>query len=313
MKEFDILVVGELNPDLIVSKPDLQPRFDQTEIIVDSAVLRIGSSSAIFACGAARLGLKVAFVSVVGDDLFGKFVFNSLKGHGVDVSAVKVDSDLETGLSVILSRGEDRAILTHLGSINAVKASQVTDDLLMRSRHLHLASYFLQTDLQPDVPGIFQKARSHGLTISLDTNWDPDLRWNQVRDILPLVDVFLPNRNEALAITGRSSLDSAMAALAENVSVVAVKLGREGAIAREGTEVVSAGVPQVNVVDTIGAGDSFDAGFVYGYLHQWDLKKALQMAVVCGSLSTRAAGGTNGQPTLEEAMAYLNAGKADRN
>ena len=313
MKEFDILVVGELNPDLIVSKPDLQPRFDQTEIIVDSAVLRIGSSSAIFACGAARLGLKVAFVSVVGDDLFGKFVFNSLKGHGVDVSAVKVDSDLETGLSVILSRGEDRAILTHLGSINAVKASQVTDDLLMRSRHLHLASYFLQTDLQPDVPGIFQKARSHGLTISLDTNWDPDLRWNQVRDILPLVDVFLPNRNEALAITGRSSLDSAMAALAENVSVVAVKLGREGAIAREGTEVVSAGVPQVNVVDTIGAGDSFDAGFVYGYLHQWDLKRSLQMAVVCGSLSTRAAGGTNGQPTLEEAMSYLNAGKADRN
>ena len=313
MKEFDILVVGELNPDLIVSKPGLQPRFDQTEIVVDSAVLRIGSSSAIFACGAARLGLKVAFVSVVGDDLFGKFVFNSLKGHGVDVSAVKVDSDLETGLSVILSRGEDRAILTHLGSINAVKASQVTDDLLMRSRHLHLASYFLQTDLQPDVPGIFQKARSHGLTISLDTNWDPDLRWNQVRDILPLVDVFLPNRNEALAITGRSSLDSAMAALAENVSVVAVKLGREGAIAREGTEVVSAGVPQVNVVDTIGAGDSFDAGFVYGYLHQWDLKRSLQMAVVCGSLSTRAAGGTNGQPTLEEAMSYLNAGKADRN
>ena len=129
MKPFDILVAGEINPDLILSG-DVIPAFDQTEKLVDSAALTIGSSSAIFACGAARLGLKVAFVGVCGDDLFGHFMLSELEKRGVNVSNVIVRADGQTGLSVILNQGADRAILTHPGLIAALQASDISDGLL---------------------------------------------------------------------------------------------------------------------------------------------------------------------------------------
>ncbi len=159
-KIYDILVAGEINPDLVLSSPDLEPLFDQHETLVDSASLTIGSSCAIFACGAARLGLRVAMIGIVGRDLFGDFMLAEMQQRGVDISHVIVDPSCETGLSVILSRGQDRAILTHMGTIDALQAGQVTADLLEKSRHLHVASYFLQTALQPGLPGLFQRARA---------------------------------------------------------------------------------------------------------------------------------------------------------
>ena len=173
---FDILVAGEINPDLILSG-DVTPAFGQVEQLVDSAWLTIGSSSAIFACGAARLGLQVAFVGVCGDDIFGRFMLEQMQARGVDISNVILDPGGQTGLSVILNPGDDRAILTHLGLIGALRAEQVTDDLLRQARHLHVASYFLQSALQPGLPDLFVRARSAGLTTSLDTNWDPSGDW----------------------------------------------------------------------------------------------------------------------------------------
>ena len=143
MKKYDIIVPGELNPDLILTDPDLEPRFGQAEVLVADAALTPGSSSVIFACGAARLGLKVAFVGVVGNDMFGRFMLDALDSRGVDISHVIVDPDQNTGLTVILNRIDDRAMLTHLGAINALRAEQVPGDLLSQARHLHLASYFL--------------------------------------------------------------------------------------------------------------------------------------------------------------------------
>ncbi len=118
---FDILVAGEINPDLILTG-DVTPIFNQTEKLVDSAALTIGSSSVIFACGAARLGLKVAFIGVCGDDIFGHFMLDEMQKRGVDVSSVIVRKDEQTGLSVILNQEVDRAILTHPGFIAALRA-----------------------------------------------------------------------------------------------------------------------------------------------------------------------------------------------
>src|SRR5512145_342785 len=158
---FDILVAGEINPDLILSGGVI-PAFDQTEKLVDSAALTVGSSSAIFACGARRLGLKVAFIGVCGDDVFGRFMLDEMRTRGVNVSNVIVRADGQTGLSVILNRGTDRAILTHPGLIPALRASDIPDALLREARHLHVASYFLQTDLQPELPDLFRRAHSLG-------------------------------------------------------------------------------------------------------------------------------------------------------
>ena len=301
---FDILVAGEVNPDLILTG-EVTPAFDQTEQLVDSASLTIGSSSAIFACGAARLGLKVAFLGVCGADIFGRFMLDEMKKRGVDVSNVIVRADGQTGLSVILNRGADRAILTHPGLIAALHASAIPDTLLWKARHLHVASYFLQTNLQPDLPGLFRRAHSLGLTTSLDPNYDPFGKWLGFDELLVTADVFLPNKMEALSITHLENVESAARQLADKCKLVVIKLGAEGATLQAKDQSIHIPSVPVNIVDTVGAGDTFDAGFLYGYLNGWDLEKSLQLAVACGALSTQASGGTTGQPTLEEALAFL--------
>ncbi len=181
----------------------------------------------------------------------------------------------------------------------------MTDDLLHQARHLHIASYFLQSALQPGLPGLFARARSAGLTTSLDTNWDPSGDWRGFDKLLPLVDVFLPNQNEALAISGASTLEDALHTLAQKCPAVAVKCGSQGAYASQAGISAAAPALALQVVDTVGAGDNFDAGFLYGWLNGWSLEKTLRLATACGSLSTRLAGGVSAQPTLQEAITYV--------
>ncbi|MBC7878160.1 MAG: carbohydrate kinase family protein [Anaerolineales bacterium] len=301
---FDILVAGEINADLILSG-NVKPEFDQVEKIVNSTTLTIGSSSAIFACGAARLGLRVAFIGVCGDDVFGHFMLDEMQKRNVDVSNVIIRSGGQTGLSVILNQEVDRAILTHLGLIADLQASDISDSLLSQSRHLHVASYFLQTKLQPDLPDLFQRAGSLGLTTSLDTNYDPSEKWLGFDKLLSVTDVFLPNKTEALSISKADNIEVAARQLTNKSELVAIKLGADGALACRDKEIIRSESISVNVVDTVGAGDSFDAGFIYGYLNDWPLEKSLRLACMCGALSTQKAGGTDGQPTLEEAMKYV--------
>ncbi len=309
MKPFDLLVAGEINPDLILSG-NVTPEFGQVEKLVDSATLAIGSSSAIFACGAARLGLKIAFIGKCGDDVFGRFMLDEMQKRGVDIGNVIVSQTESTGLSVILnqpfdySQG-DRAILTHLGLIAELHASDIADSLLAQARHLHVASYFLQTKLQPDLPALFKRARSLGLTTSLDTNYDPSERWIGFDDLLAVTNVFLPNEAEATSLTAAENADEAANRLRVKVEAAAIKLGKDGALGICGSQKIQMSSIPVRVVDTVGAGDTFDAGFIYGYLNDWGLEKSLRLACVCGALSTQAAGGTAAQPTLEEALKFL--------
>ena len=298
---FDVLVAGEINPDLILSG-DVEPAFGQVEKLVENTALTIGSSSVIFACGAARLGLRVAFIGKCGDDIFGRFMLEQMQAHQVDIGNVIVAKGGSTGLSVILNRGTDRAILTHPGLIADLQASDIADSLLCRARHLHVASYFLQTNLQPDLPALFRRARSFGLTTSLDTNYDPSEQWRGFDELLAVTNVFLPNETEAKSLTGAENVEVAEDRLKVKTETVAIKFGAEGALGVSQSQRVRVASIPANVVDTVGAGDSFDAGFIYGYLNQWSMEKSLQLACVCGALSTQKAGGTEGQPTLANAM-----------
>lgn len=302
--QFDLLVAGEINPDLILAG-DVEPAFGQVEKLVDSTALAIGSSSAIFACGAARLGLKVAFIGLYGDDLFGQFMLAEMQQRGVDTSPVIVVPGNATGLSVILNRGVDRAILTYPGLIPAFRAEDIPEALLSQARHLHVASYFLQTGLQPGLPRLFERARAAGMTTSLDTNYDPAELWSGVETLLPLTNIFLPNELEICSLTGSMSAKQAVQRLSDKVETLAVKLGSQGAMAWREGQAVKVNTLPVRIVDTVGAGDSFDAGFIYGYLQGWPLEKSLRLAAVCGALSLRGAGGTAAQPTLAEAESAM--------
>lgn len=305
-KSYDILVVGELNADLIL-RGDVTPEFGQVEKLLDDATLAVGSSSAIFACGAAQLGLKVAFMGKVGDDEFGRFMLNSMAKRGVNVSAVVVDSAIKTGLTVILSRGADRAMLTYLGgSIGSLRRSDVADSLLQQARHLHMGSYYLQGELCAETPALFQRAHKLGLTTSLDTNYDPTEQWQGgVADVLPHTDIFLPNEIELTRIGGSDEFATALQNLGRFGAKVIAKLGARGAMTIENGNVLTAPALKVDVVDTTGAGDTFDAGFLYGWLNGWEMQQSMRLGCVCGSLSAKVAGGVNGQPTLEEAMGRM--------
>lgn len=303
--ELDLLVLGDANPDLVM-RGDVEPAFGQTERLVDDAHLTVGGSGAIMACAAARLGLRVGLCAVVGKDIFGLWIRERLEARGVDVTAVRDDAVSPTGVTVVLSRGDDRAILTHPGAIAELRAEAIGPGLLRSARHLHVSSYFLQRKLAPDLPMLFDSVRELGGATSLDPNWDPSERWDGgLLGLLDTTDVLLANEAEAIAVAGKESVDEAAYALAARAGTVAIKLGLGGALARRGDEIARAPGIDVEVVDTTGAGDCFDAGFVYGLLHDWPLYRALSLANVCGGLSCRAAGGVEGQPTLEEALERL--------
>jgi sugar/nucleoside kinase (ribokinase family) len=294
----DLLVLGDCNPDLLVTGA-AEPEFGQVERIVDDARLVIGGSGAIMACGAARLGLTTGLVAVVGDDFLGRFMRESLAAHGVDVSGVVVDGEAPTGISVVLVRGGDRAILTALGTIPALTAELVDPGLLRSARHVHVSSYFLQASLRDELPALVADAKS----VSVDPNWDPQEEWDGgLLELLRHVGLLFVNAQEARRIAGEDEVEAAARQLAGLGPQVVVKLGADGALAVRGGRLVRASAVKVDVVDTVGAGDSFDAGFVAGYLSGRSDEEALTLACACGALSTRAAGGTAAQPTLAEAM-----------
>jgi sugar/nucleoside kinase (ribokinase family) len=207
---------------------------------------------------------------------------------------------------VILNVPDDRAILTHLGAIDALRAEQVNRALLAQSRHIHVTSFFLQRNLRPGLAALLTQARAGGSSVSIDTNWDPSERWDDgLQDVLAQTDLFLPNEQEARAITGATTLDDALTRLAATIPTVAIKNGAQGAVCRRGDQVVrDPGFP-IQVVDTTGAGDSFNGGFLYGWLQDWELADALALGCACGTLSTQAAGGTSAQPTLSQARSLI--------
>lgn len=303
---YDLLIVGELNVDIIV-RGNAAPRFGQVEQVVDDVTLCAGSSAAIAAASAARMGLGVLFASRVGDDLFGRFMVDALKDAGVDTSGVRVDPTIKTGATIILSRDGDRAILTYPGSIAAVSAADVDPAWYGVARHLHVASPFLLTGLRPALPDIMRRAKAAGMTVSLDTNWDPDEQWD-VDDLMEATDILLPNANEVRALTGRDDLDQGIAALAERIPLVVTKCGADGAVAARGAERARVPGYRVPVVDTTGAGDTFDGGFLAGWLRGEPLRRCLELGCACAAGTITSPGGLNGQPTWDEAVRMVDTG-----
>jgi sugar/nucleoside kinase (ribokinase family) len=297
--QVDLLVLGDCNPDVLVLGGDVTPAFGQQEKLVDTISLVVGGSAAITAVAAARLGLGVALVAAVGADPAGTFMLDRLAREGVDVSAVAIRGQAPTGMTVALSRGGDRAILTALGAMTSLTAADVPPGLLARARHVHVSSYFLLEDsLGPGLAGLLAAARAAGASTSLDTNWDPSGRWGDERltAAIAQADLLLPNEAEALRLSGQADLDKAVTTLTAAGPRLVVKLGERGALCADGLARHQVSVAPVTPADTTGAGDCFNAGLIAGLLEGLPLPEAAALGCATGALSTGAPGGTASAP-----------------
>jgi sugar/nucleoside kinase (ribokinase family) len=305
MRKYDVVTFGDLCVDFLMSGEDVVPEFGQVEKIVEDYFLEMGGSCSIFACQAAKLGLKVAILGKVGKDQFGDLILSRMQESGVDIRYVEIDPELKTGCGIALCKPDgDRAIMTYMGSINVLTEGDVKDEWLGLARHLHHGSYYLHTGLRPGIPGIFRRAKAMGLTISLDTNWDPEERWGEgLEEVIGLVDVFLPNEAEALRIANTERLQEAVSCLhAMGTKIIAVKRGAKGAMASDGSTSRYCSVEPVSGGDSVGAGDSFDAGFLAGWLKGLPLEQSLKIGCACGRSVASQFGGVRGQLTWEEAV-----------
>jgi sugar/nucleoside kinase (ribokinase family) len=303
----DVCVVGEINPDLILYgvPSNLQP---ERETIIDGLRLTLGSSSAIFAHNLSALGARVGIASKIGRDAFGEMALGWLADAGVDVSRVVVATESSTGVTVILPNQSGRFILTYPGSIFELRYQDLDLDYVFSARHLHLSSFFLHKALRPQIPDLFRSAKAKGLTTSLDTNDDPAGEWgSDVSEVLKFVDVFLPNENEAKKIARTNDVTQALQLLSRSSKLVVVKRGAEGAIAFDGRREFRAAALPVAARDPVGAGDSFDAGFIRRFLDGASTEEALAFANVAGAYSTTGEGGIEAFRNREKMRDFFSA------
>ena len=300
-----VLVVGELNVDLILQGYSAFPTLGK-EVLADDFVMTLGSASAICAMGLARLGAPVGFLSRVGRDPWGDYCVQALARAGIDVTRVERDAGLKTGVTVSISSPKDRALVSFLGAISALRAVDVPDTAFAGFGHLHVSSYYLQQALRPDLPALFERASRRGLTTSLDPGFDPQEAWGpEIREALRHTDLFFPNEVELEALTRVSDPVAALRSLANGRTRVVAKLGAQGAVALENDAPVRVPAFPMTPVDTTGAGDSFDAGYLEAWLRGRPLVECLARGAACGALSARGAGGTATQATAAEVDALL--------
>lgn len=301
----DIVVVGELNVDLVLTGLPSLPAYRELRLAKDMR-FTLGSSSAIFACNAARLGARVGFVGKAGDDEFGDFMLRSLKERGVETSQVLRQPGGRTGICVSMSFPEDYSMVSFPGIRETFCLEEVNLDYVRTARHLHVSSYYIQPALQPGCPKLFRWAKEAGLSTSLDPDHDPSGKWNSgMRDVLQNVDLFLPNEQEAVGITGTTELGAALSRLRQLTNTSIVKRGRAGVMIVSGEKLYDVPAFEIRPLDTTGAGDSFNAGFVYQCLQGASLQECAAWGNACGAMSTQALGGTEGFPTVDEVRRFL--------
>jgi sugar/nucleoside kinase (ribokinase family) len=303
--QFDLSVVGELNLDLVLYGLPTELELDREHLASDLS-LTLGSSSAIFAHNFALLGNLVGFSSAIGADALGELCITRLAESGVDMSRVRRSASKQTGVTVILPRPGHRYILTYPGVMADMAFEDLDLDYVFAARHLHLSSYFLQRALRPRIAELFRLAKQTGLTTSLDTNDDPDDAWGEdVFETLKYTDVFLPNENEACRLARTVDPEEAAAKLAERTGTVVMKRGSKGVLARRGNESTEVAAVRTDAVDTIGAGDSFDAGFLHQFLRGAKLQDCLRFGNLTGALSTTRQGGTEAFRDAGHRTAFL--------
>jgi len=305
MSQLDIVVVGELNVDMILQELNSFPELGK-EKIARNMILTMGSASAILACNIAKLGVKVGFVGQLGRDSYADIVLDTLQQRGVDSGGIIQNENTQTGITVAMSFPEDYAMVTYMGAMEEFGISGVDFEYLTKAKHLHLSSYYLQPAMRKDCVELFSRAKEAGMTTSFDPGWDPDEGWSEdILKLLPHVDLLLPNEQEAMNIAHKDNIDDALSELRRYSANVVITLGSEGALCSSGGHIYRSKTYNVQPVDTTGAGDSFNSGFMYRWLQGAEITECLKAGSACGALAVTRMGGTTASPTSDELHSFL--------
>lgn len=304
MRRFDIAAIGELNVDIILNGIESEPEIGKEKFASDMTVT-LGSSTAIFAANAASIGSKVCFVGMTGNDMFGNLVSDSLQAKGVDTSYLIRSDKVATGATICMSYGEDRANLTYQGAMDVMGYDDMDLSVFENTKHIHLSSLFMQSALLRDIDKVLAKAAENGVTVSLDTQWDPVEKWAMDwKKVLPQVTIFLPNEKELMALTGTQDVEDAIAAVLPYLGhAMVVKMGSKGSllVRKDGSRNFLASFLNKDVVDAIGAGDSFNSGFVSAFVAGHPLEDCQRNGNLTGAINTTGAGGTGAFASREAA------------
>lgn len=294
MKQFDIIALGELNVDLILNQIEGEPEIGK-EKFAKQMTLTLGSSTAIFAANAAALGAKVGFCGMIGNDSFGDLVEQSLQQKGVDTRYLIRQDKYATGATICMSYDEDRANLTYQGAMDYMSLKDINPEVFQSTKHIHISSIFMQSGVKNDLIKILELCKANGVTTSLDSQWDPTEQWDlDYKAVLPLVTVFMPNETELKFLTGSAKLDEAIEKIRPYINAAVIKCGSRGSLLmRQGKQDrIQKALLNKNVVDCIGAGDSFNSGFITRFAAGDALDICQQYGNMTGAVNTTAAGGT---------------------
>ncbi|SHJ96647.1 Sugar or nucleoside kinase, ribokinase family [Pseudozobellia thermophila] len=294
------MVVGELNVDIILNGIQGFPELEK-EKIAESMTISLGSSSAIMAANSSVLGTATSFCGITGDDSFGKFLIDELRSKGVDTQYISKWKDHKTGATIVMNYGIERANISYCGTMEFLTMEAIPWKELGSFDHLHISSIFLQKGLRKDIGTILKRAKDKGLTTSLDIQWDPEEKWDfNYRECLPLVDVFLPNKKELLALTQSPDIETGLDQLKAHGNWIAIKLGEEGSMGyADGKTIRCPAYKNPEYVDSIGAGDSFNAAFIKKFLSGAEPRECLEYGNLMGALNTSSVGGTGAFESLE--------------
>jgi len=300
--KYDVVVIADLCVDILFSG-DVTPIYGQVEQFVDDYSVELGGSAAIFTSQFTKLGGKVGLLGTAGEDFFGNYLIERINGLNIGTEYITRTNQFKTCVGLGLAKQADRAMLTYKGSLNGVTSKLILDSgILRKTTHLHIVGYYLLDQLQSFWPSVLASLKKEGMTVSLDTNWATGDSWESVIDILPHVDVFIPNEEEALRISNQTNVVDAGKWLSRLVGLVVVKCGENGAVVFEGDSVSAFDIPSslsagLKIADTTGAGDNFDAGFLSAWLNGRSIEESVSLGMKCGTSSLSKIGGIAGQIT----------------
>ena len=306
-KEFDVITAGDVFVDIVLSGFPAWPQPGE-EAFAEQLHRAAGGGASITACGLAKLGARVAIAAAVGDR-DGSWLIEELSASGVDPRLIHRESDTSTGLTVSVSNAGDRAFFTYGGANHRLPELLVDPRVwreLSRARHVHLAC-----PMAPDLLAeLVAYLHTEGCRVSLDVGWQVDwLKSPRSLDALREIDLFLPNEREAQLMTGQDEPEAVLRELDQaGLQGAALKRGAQGAMLLWRGEIFKDAPAQVTVMDTTGAGDCFNAGFIFAWLQGETPMRCLRFGNVCGALSTRSLGGIAGFPTMAELVSAINAG-----